>query len=75
MSNDEIARADPARARSPFLTTRQAAHYLGLTPRHLERLRRLGGGPLFRRHGRYVFYHLDDLIAWSRRSLSEKIGD
>lgn len=74
MSNEEIAARDPARTRSPFLNTRQAAHYLGLTPRHLERLRRSGGGPPFRRHGRYVFYHLDDLIAWSRRNLSEKIG-
>ena len=75
MSNDEIARADPRRARSPFLNTRQAAHYLGLSSRHLERLRGRGGGPLFRRHGRFVYYHMDDLIAWSRQTLSEKIGD
>jgi hypothetical protein len=49
----------------PFLNTRQAGHYLGLTVRHLERLRSAGGGPLFRRHGRYVVYHIDDLNAWS----------
>ena len=58
----------------PFLTTRQAAHYLGLTPRHLERMRAAPGGPLFRRHGRYVFYHIDDLQTWSRERMS-KGGD
>jgi len=54
----------PGRLR-PFLNTRQAGHYLGLTPRHLERLRRHGGGPVFRRHGRFVVYHIADLDAWS----------
>src|SRR3546814_1541934 len=33
---DETVSAGRAR---PFLNTRQAGHYLGLTPRHLERLR------------------------------------
>jgi len=73
--SDDIARALRARTANPFLNTRQAAHYLGLTPRHLERLRSCGGGPSFRRHGRFVFYHLGDLIAWSRRTISDRIGD
>jgi transposase len=58
----------PAR---PFLTTPQAGHYLGLTPRHLERLRSEARGPVYRRHGRYVVYHIDDLDAWSRAHSSE----
>ena len=55
----------------PFLNTRQAAHYLSLTPRHLERLRAQRRGPVYRRHSRYVVYHIDDLIAWSRANSSE----
>jgi hypothetical protein len=50
----------------PFLNTRQASHYLGLSVRHLERMRAGEEGPPFRRHGRFVFYHIDDLDAWSR---------
>jgi hypothetical protein len=55
----------------PFLNTAQAAHYLGLTSRHLERLRSQARGPIFRRHGRFVFYHIDDLNAWSQANSSE----
>ena len=55
----------------PFLNTRQAGHYLGLTPRRLERMRAEGRGPTFRRHCRYVVYHIDDLDAWSRANSSE----
>jgi hypothetical protein len=66
-------RAERARARTPFLNTAQAAHYLSLSPRLLERMRRRGGGPPFRRHCRYVHYHVDDLIAWSQATRSEHI--
>uniref|UniRef100_UPI003183F458 hypothetical protein n=1 Tax=Edaphosphingomonas laterariae TaxID=861865 RepID=UPI003183F458 len=31
-------------------------------------MRRRGEGPLFRRHGRHVRYHVDDLDSWSRQS-------
>ena len=55
----------------PFLNSRQAGHYLGLSVRHLERLRARGGGPVFRRHRRFVVYHIDDLDAWSRAHSSE----
>lgn len=62
---DDIARAGRARAGHPFLNTRQAARYLGLAPRQLERMRAKGTGPAFRRHTRFIQYHIDDLIAWS----------
>jgi hypothetical protein len=29
-------------------------------------MRAAGTGPSFRRHSRYVRYHIDDLDAWSR---------
>ena len=65
---DEIARANRARKGSPFLSTEQAAFYLGLSARKLQALRRDGTGPCFRRHCRYVRYHIDDLDAWSSAS-------
>lgn len=64
--DDTIARAARARRGTPFLTTEQAAAYLALSPRLLKKLRTTGEGPLFRRHSRYVQYHIDDLDAWSR---------
>lgn len=73
LTNDDLVRADPVRSKSPFLNTRQAAHYVGLSMRHLERLRRRGGGPPFRKHCRLVYYHVDELIAWSRTSRAERI--
>lgn len=65
---DEIARAARAKKGSPFLSTEQAAFYLGLSPRKLQAMRSDGSGPRFRRHSRYVRYHIDDLDAWSTGS-------
>lgn len=65
-SDDSVDRARRARAGSPFLNTEQAAAWLKLTARHLKQMRRRGNGPSFRRHGRYVQYHIDDLDSWSR---------
>lgn len=48
-----------------YLNTRQSAHFLSLSVRTLERMRWKGAGPRFRRHGRLVFYHVDDLERWS----------
>jgi len=59
----------------PYLNTRQAAHRLGMTVRHLERMRSNGTGPRFRRHGRLVFYHIDDLEAWSLSTASHGTSD
>ena len=74
---DEIDRAARARKGSPFLNTDQAAFYIGLSRRTLEKMRIKGGGPFFRKHGRYVRYHIDDLDAWSARQpagVHEAIG-
>jgi hypothetical protein len=48
-----------------FLATREAAEWLDLKPNTLEKMRIRGNGPMFRKHGRYVRYHREDLIAWS----------
>jgi hypothetical protein len=66
--DDDIARADRARKGTPFLSTEQAAYYLGLSARKLQSMRGSGSGPRFRRHCRYVRYHIDDLDSWSRGS-------
>ncbi|MBT0670636.1 helix-turn-helix domain-containing protein [Novosphingobium profundi] len=62
---DAFERAQRAKRGSPFLNTDQAAAYLKMSSRLLKRLRRRGEGPVFRRHSRFVQYHIDDLDAWS----------
>lgn len=73
---DDQSRASEAKKGSPFLTTREAAHYLSLSYRTLEKMRLTGHGPRFRKHGRYVRYHIADLDAWSegRRQSSTSDG-
>ena len=66
MDEDDIARAARAKKGSPFLSTEQAAFYLGLSARKLQQMRASATGPSFRRHSRYVRYHIDDLDAWSK---------
>ena len=48
-----------------YLNTREASKYLRLSPRTLQNMRVSGEGPIFRRHGRRVFYQVSDLIEWS----------
>ena len=64
--DDEIIRAAHARKGSPFLSPKQAAFYLGVSVRKLQAMRSIGFGPPFRRHCRFVHYHIDDLNDWSR---------
>jgi excisionase family DNA binding protein len=64
MHND-ILRAALTQARSQFLNTPEAATYLRLSRRTLEKMRSQGDGPHYRKHGRYVRYHIDDLDKWS----------
>jgi hypothetical protein len=68
LMDDDIARAARAKKGSPFLSTEQAAFYLGLSARKLQQMRANGIGPKFRRHSRYVRYHIDDLDSWSGAS-------
>ena len=75
MDGDAIERAARARRGHPFLNTRQTSHYLGLSKRFLEKMRARGEGPIFRHHGRFVLYHIDDLDSWSRGSAGDKRRD
>jgi excisionase family DNA binding protein len=73
--DDEADRAARAKKGSPFLSTAQAAHYVGLSRRTLEKMRVVGGGPKYRKHGRYVRYHIDDLDAWSESRAKQSTAD
>ena len=73
--DDDIARAQLARRGSPFLTTKQAAEYVGLKLRTLEKMRTLGSGPPYRKHGRYVRYHVDELRTWSEGRAHRSTSD
>ena len=47
-----------------LLRTEEAARWLGLSGRTLEKHRCTGTGPVYRKIGRRVVYHLSDLQAW-----------
>ncbi|WP_343577813.1 helix-turn-helix domain-containing protein [Pseudomonas sp.] len=48
-----------------YLTNSEAAAFLRLSPRTLEKQRVIGGGPRFHKFGRRVMYALADLEAWA----------
>lgn len=60
MDNPELGTAE-----SPYVSVEEAAAYLRLKRRTLDNMRWIGGGPKYRKHGGRVFYHRDDLKAWS----------
>jgi hypothetical protein len=57
--------SESPRSASPFLDTVQAAEFLKISPRTLEKQRVVGGGPRFRKFGSRVLYALTDLQAWA----------
>ena len=53
-------------ATSPrYLRTAEAARYLSLSPRTLEKHRTYGTGPAYRKIGGRVVYAVADLTAWA----------
>lgn len=67
----------PAAAVPPprYLTNDEAATYLRLSPRTLEKQRVLGGGPRFRKFGRRVMYAVADLDTWADTRSFEATSD
>ena len=65
------AAAQPQR----YLTNDEAADYLRLSPRTLEKQRVIGGGPRFRKFGRRVMYAVADLEAWADARSFEMTSD
>ncbi|WP_129640821.1 MULTISPECIES: helix-turn-helix transcriptional regulator [Steroidobacteraceae] len=62
-------------ATTTYLSCEQAGAHLNLSPRTLEKLRTVGGGPRFRKLGRRVLYKLADLDAWSDARACESTSD
>lgn len=58
-----------------YLTNDEAAAYLRLSPRTLEKQRVIGGGPKFRKFGRRVMYAVADLDAWAAGRSFETTSD
>lgn len=50
-----------------FIRTQQAAAFLGLSHRTLEKHRTFGTGPAYRKLGGRVVYAVEDLQAWADR--------
>lgn len=50
-----------------FLRTKEAAQFLSLSARTLEKHRTYGTGPAYRKLGGRVVYAVDDLKAWADR--------
>ena len=63
-----VMRNDSVQTIWPFLSTKEAARHLNLSPRTLEAMRVAGRGPTCRRHGRLWRYRLDELERWSDRA-------
>ena len=64
-STPQQASTAAANAAPRYLTNDEAAAFLRLSPRTLEKQRVVGGGPRFRKFGRRVMYALSDLEAWA----------
>lgn len=61
---------EPVPSPSPrLLRTEEAARWLGLSPRTLEKHRCTGAGPAYRKLGGRVVYLVDDLEAWIAASV------
>ena len=58
-----------------YLTNDEAAAYLRLSPRTLEKHRVIGGGPRFRKFGRRVLYAIEDLETWANGRACEMTSD
>jgi predicted DNA-binding transcriptional regulator AlpA len=67
---------DPLAGLPPrFLRTPEAARFLGLSGRTLEKHRVFGTGPRYRKIGGRVVYALEDLKAWADQGLRLSTSD
>ena len=58
-----------------YLRTKEAAEFLGLSPRTLEKHRTYGTGPGYHKLGGRVVYAVDDLQAWVERGAVTSTSD
>lgn len=67
--------ANPAGLPPRFLRTPEAARFLGLSGRTLEKHRTYGTGPAYRKLGGRVVYSIDDLQTWADRGAVTSTSD
>ena len=68
--------SDPLAGFPPrYLRTPEAARFLGLSGRTLEKHRTYGTGPTYRKIGGRVVYTLEDLQAWAERGAKTSTSD
>ena len=60
---------------SDYLSCDEAGLFLNLSPRTLEKMRTIGGGPTFRKFGRRVMYSVADLKSWADARACESTSD
>ena len=71
-----LAMSDPSASFPPrYLRTSEAARFLSLSDRTLEKHRTYGTGPAYRKIGGRVVYALDDLKAWADRGTKTSTSD
>ena len=58
-----------------FLRTKEAAEFLSLSARTLEKHRTYGTGPAYRKLGGRVVYAIDDLESWADRGAVTSTSD
>lgn len=68
-------RSSPSGLAPRFLRTHDAAAFLGLSGRTLEKHRCTGTGPIFRKLGGRVVYAIDDLEAWAAERARNSTSD
>lgn len=56
------------------LSTPEAAHYLGLSPSYLKKLRKAGEGPVLFAFGRRYIYRREDLDAYAAAHRIEPVA-
>lgn len=68
-------RLDAAPLPPCYLRTKEAAVFLSLSPRTLEKHRTYGTGPAYRKLGGRVVYSVEDLQAWVARGAVTSTSD
>jgi hypothetical protein len=60
---------------SIYLSCMEAGALLRVSPRTLEKMRVVGGGPRFRKFGRRVLYAASDLESWANERICASTSD
>lgn len=70
-----LMRPDTAALPPRYLRTKEAAEFLSLSARTLEKHRTYGTGPAYRKLGGRVVYSVDDLESWASRGAVTSTSD